>query len=393
MNPSSPLPGPSNRHALIAWGILLVVLFPAFLYLANHPDWFLATERNQSSLGMIRGSDLEQQGRYGDALGAYRDALKFYQEQLEKTDSVRHRAAVATVHHKMGLLFLKRDESGDRERAKEQFERAVELDAGVGQGEGQFLLGDLERDRNPESALERYAGVIASVSSQLAVRAYKNRAEILAGLERWDEAYRAWCTALTFHPWEPDEETAKTIVQIAGHVHCTTGTVLGRAYLRLADRTKAIAALQSLAGEDPSAAWTLADMTGTQPPVTDGIRFNPANALVASAGIDSASFTWPAGCMVEFVAGTQLEGRRLALTLQPDGLHTEKMELSIFLNGTPGGTIEVNSGSPSEYETQGVLRAGRNVLEIRCSHAWFEPDDLPVITVLGRSNYELRIKN
>ena len=383
MNPSNPLPGPSNRHALIAWGILLVVLFPIFLYLADHPDWFLATERNQPSLGMVRGSDLEQQGRYEDALGAYRDALKFYREQMEKTNSARHRAAVATVYHKMGLLFLKRNESGDRERAREQFEQAVELDAGVGQGEGRFLLGDLDRDQNPESALQWYAGVIACVSNQLAIRACENRAEILTRLERWDEAYPAWCTALTFHPWEPDEETAKTVVQIAGNIHCTTGTVLGRSYLRLADRPKAIAALQPPAGEDPVAAWALADITGTQPPVTDGILFNPANAFVASVGIESVSFTWPAGCMMEFVAGTQLEGRRSALTLQPDSLHTEKMELSIFLNGTPGGTIEVNSGSPSDYETQGILRAGRNVLEIRCSHAWFEPEDLPVITVLG----------
>jgi len=104
---------------------------------------------------------------------------------------------------------------------------------------------------------------------------------------------------------------------------------------------------------------------------------------VASAGIDSVSFSWPAGCITELVATEETAGKRLAIRLKPDHLPPQPIVLSTFLNGHDSGGIQVTSGEPTGYGTAGELRAGRNVLEIRCGGAWLEPESRPTITILG----------
>ncbi|MFH1738452.1 MAG: tetratricopeptide repeat protein [bacterium] len=375
-------PGPSNRTAIVAWIVLLALLFPALSFLVRHPGWFLATEERQPSRGLIRGSELEKEGRYDDALEAYKGALGFYQEQLAKTGAPNHRMAVATTYHKMGLALLKRRLPGDEELARQCIQQGVEVEPSVGRGEGQYLLGDLEREHNPESALTRYAGVIAAASSGVATRIPGRCADILVNLERWDEAFEAYQNSVAIRSWEPDQETSSAFVAVAERIGRTTGTALGRAYLQLNQKEKALGTFKTVSKEDPVARWYQSEIEGREWEF-DGIVFAPSRAFAASAGIDSVSFTWPAGCVVEFISGENSKGRNLAITLQPDRLRPQPIQLHLFLNGENAGQIEVNRGDPSDHETNGTLLIGRNVLEIRCGNAWFEPEDRPVITLLG----------
>lgn len=382
--PANQMPGPSNKTALLVWVVLLALLIPLFVFLARHPSGFLAVEKEQPSRCLIRARELAEEGRYDDALAVLKRGLKFYQEQLGKTGSPSHRMTVARIYHSMGLILHNhRRRPGDRERAEQRFRQGVEVDPAVGRGEGWFLLGDFERERDPVSALARYAGVVSAVSDRQAIRARGRSAEILAKLERWEEALKAYEDHIGFRS-ELDQETASAFVAIAERIGSTTGSILGRSYLRLNQTEKAKTQFQMAAGAgDPVARWHLSEVFGSTDFEVNGILFDPQRAFAASAGIDSVSFTWPTGCVVEFIAGKQSAGRSLVVILQPDRLRPQSVQLRMVLNDQDAGLIDIVRGDLTDYETSGVVRNGRNVLEIRCSTTWFEPDDRPVITVLG----------
>lgn len=383
--PEHQQPGPSNRTALVVWIVLLALLMPLFAFLANHPGWFLAVEKEQPSRCLVRARQLTEQDRYDDALATLARGLRFYQEQLDKTGAQRHRMTVATVYHSMALILRMRGHPGDREKAEQRFRQAVEVDRDVGRGEAQRLLGDLEQERDPISALRRYAGVVASVSDTESIRARGRSAKILGELGRWEEAAKAYDDYIRFHTGEPDQDTSRAFVSAAERISSGTGSALGRSYLRLNQREKAKIQFQAAADAgDPVALWYLAELFGVGDRGIDTILFDPRRAFAASAGINSVSFTWPAGCFVELVAGKPSAGYNLVVTLQPDRLRTQKIQLPMTLNGQDAGVIDIIRGGPIDYETTGALRGGRNVLEIRCATTiWFEPDDRPVITLLG----------
>lgn len=381
---ANPMPGPSNRTALLVWIGLLGLLIPLFAFLAGHPGWFLAAEKEQPSRCLVEARNLAEVGRYDDALSALGRGLSFYNEQLDKTGSPSHRMTVATIYHSMGLILLKRDRPGDRERAEQRFRQGVETAPTVGRGEGQLLLAGYERQRNPVSALARYAGVVAAVSDAQAVRARGRSADILAELGRREEALKAYEDYINFSSGEPDLETSNAFAAIAEQIASGTGSALARSYLQLNQREKAKAQLQAAASlGDPVARWYLSEVLESTDGEINGILFDPRHTFAASMGINSVSFTWPAGCVVEFVAGKRAGGQNLVVTLQPDRLRPQTVQLPTALNGKDAGVIEVSRGGPTDYETTGALRSGRNVLVIRCAMTWFEPDDAPVITLLG----------
>ncbi len=380
-NSSGPLPAPSSRAAFVSWVVFLAFLIPLFAVLAHHPQWFLLVEKEQPSRGLIRARELADQGRYGDALSVLDRTLKFYKEQLEKTDSPRHRMTVASIHHSKGLILLNRDAPGDRSLARENFRLGVEVDPNVRRGEGKFLLAELIEDDDPAEAVRLYAGVVDAVSSGLAFRARRRNARLLTELERWEEARRAYEDAVRYQPSEPDNEMAAGFTAVAGRVGYATGSPLGRAYWAQGRRDRARKAFAA-SRDDPVSDFYLSKKLGVTEADLETVEFAPELAFVASAAVDSVSFTWPAGCIIEFVATEEAEGKPLSLRLQPDYLPPQRIELPIFLNGADAGSVAVTSGGVSDYPCNGELRPGRNVVEIRCANRWFAPDRRPVITVL-----------
>jgi len=178
---------------LILWGSIVILSGIGFYYLSLKPNTLLWIEDYHPSNAYQKGRELKEEGKWEEALAAFRRGADYFHGLSEKNPLRRYRLQYLQGLLEMAPVYAEMGDPSSLQTALDLWQKAVEIEPRYAEGQPFLARGMvLQRLGEYRDAVEAYSGAMEYGSAPVALEAVLGRGGCYKELGDFPAAGRDW---------------------------------------------------------------------------------------------------------------------------------------------------------------------------------------------------------